>query len=146
LGLGTGAYKPRANGLNIDFELERIVDEKGNQIQATSHEGARPFNKEEQDKINRAGLCIGCHNSYDDPIWDDVIEIFGFAENTEIHKEIMETALNSLVPEPEPELEPVIDTEPPDEPEGVILGFPIDAIVIGTSLGYVVLYSLRKRN
>jgi hypothetical protein len=50
-----------------------------------------------------------------------------------------------LVPKLEPE--PVIDTEPPDDQEGgVIPGFPIGAIIMGASIGYVVLYSLRELN
>jgi hypothetical protein len=139
LGLGTGTYNSLTNGLNIDFELERIVDEDGNQIQATSHEGARAFNKEEQEKIYRAGLCIGCHSSYDDPIWSEITDFVGLAPNTENHKEIMKKALMSLVPEPEP--------EPPEEPdERLIPGFPVEAIIIGTLIGYLVLNILRKRN
>lgn len=47
LGLGSGHYIGKLNGIDIPFELECIVDEDGNQIQATSHVGARPFNKSE---------------------------------------------------------------------------------------------------
>jgi hypothetical protein len=64
LGLGGGYYKVEANfpdGSSIDFELERIVDEEGKQIQQTSHKGARPFNKAEQERISRVGTCIACH-------------------------------------------------------------------------------------
>ena len=58
LGLGSGHYVSRLNGLDIPFELERIVDEDGNQIQGTSHEGARPFNKEELQRMNRMNVCL----------------------------------------------------------------------------------------
>ncbi len=68
LGLGTGIYDSKANGLPIAFEPEQIVDSEGNQIQSTAHEGARPFNKRELEKINRAGVCIACHGS-DSEIW-----------------------------------------------------------------------------
>ncbi len=61
LGLGTGIYDPRANGLPIDTELEQFVNEAGRQIQQTAHEGARPFTKEEMQRISRAGTCIACH-------------------------------------------------------------------------------------
>lgn len=64
LGLGGGYYDIKDNfpdGAPIDFELERIVDEKGQQIQATNHIGARPFNKEEMDRISRVGTCLDCH-------------------------------------------------------------------------------------
>ena len=67
LGLGTGTYNIKANFPDgpapVDFEPERIVDESGNQLQATNHEGARPFNKEEMEKISRVGTCIACHAS-----------------------------------------------------------------------------------
>jgi len=69
LGLGSGFYISRDNGLDIDFELERIVDEEGNQIQETAHVGARPFNREEMEKIDRSGTCIACHGSEPD-FWD----------------------------------------------------------------------------
>jgi hypothetical protein len=96
LGLGSGIYNSSANGLDIDFELERIVDEEGNQIQATSHYGARPFNKTEQEKISRVGLCIGCHESYDDPIWDNVTDEVGFANTPQSHESIMSFALTQI--------------------------------------------------
>ena len=63
LGLGSGIYDSFANGLNIDFELERIVDEEGNQIQTTNHVGARPFNKEEMDRMRMDTTCIICHTT-----------------------------------------------------------------------------------
>jgi hypothetical protein len=66
LGLGNGIYNAKANfpaGTGPDFELERIVDEEGKQLQGTAHEGARPFNKEEQMRISRVGVCIACHGS-----------------------------------------------------------------------------------
>jgi hypothetical protein len=96
LGLGTGIYDSSENGLEIDFELERIVDESGNQIQATSHDGARPFNKAEQKKISRVGTCLGCHQSYSDPIWDNITDEVGFAENPEAHKSVLNLVLTSF--------------------------------------------------
>ena len=66
LGLGGGIYDVRANfpgGGGPDFELERIVDENGKQLQGTAHEGSRPFNKAEQQRISRVGTCIACHGS-----------------------------------------------------------------------------------
>ena len=96
LGLGSGFYDPQANGLPIDFELERIVDEEGRQIQATSHEGARPFTQEEQQKISRVGTCIGCHQDNSDPIWQDVQAVVGIAANPEQHMQIMRRALHAL--------------------------------------------------
>ena len=72
-GLGGGYYVSRYNGLDIDFEPERIVDEKGKQIQETAHEGARPFNEEELLKLDRSGTCVACHGS-DTEFWSRVKE------------------------------------------------------------------------
>ncbi|WP_137223662.1 multiheme c-type cytochrome [Shewanella sp. MEBiC00475] len=67
LGLGSGVYDINRNFPDgkapIDFELERFVDENGKQLQSTSHEGARPFNKQEMDRISRVGSCLACHGS-----------------------------------------------------------------------------------
>jgi hypothetical protein len=62
-GLGTGIYDPNANLLPINFELERIVDEFGNQIQTTSHVGTRPFNYNEQQRMQMDTTCVMCHAS-----------------------------------------------------------------------------------
>ncbi len=88
LGLGSEYYDITANfpaGAPIDFELERIVDEAGNQLQATNHEGARPFNAEEMDRISRVGTCIACHGS-------SKITLLGNAPNDALHsREIRES-------------------------------------------------------
>lgn len=95
LGLGGGVYDSRKNGLDIDFELERIVDEEGNQIQATSHYGARPFNKEEQQKIYRVNACLSCHSyqSADKEAWDKVAKNIGEAPNDKLHSIAIETIM-----------------------------------------------------
>jgi len=90
LGLGQGIYDARANGLDIPFELERIVDEEGKQIQAVSHYGARPFNREEQDKIMRVNVCLSCHDAQKDfQVWKKVTDVTGFAKTNARHKEIL---------------------------------------------------------
>jgi len=88
LGLGSGFYISRDNGLDIDFELERIVDEEGSQIQETAHEGARPFNREEQNRIRRTGTCLACHGA-ESGFWETVRERGGVTEapTDELHRE-----------------------------------------------------------
>ncbi len=54
-GLGHGIFQPIRNGLDIPFGLEQIVDQEGRQLQATSHDGARPFNRNELERIKNAG-------------------------------------------------------------------------------------------
>ena len=68
MGLGSGIYDSKKNGLPIDFELERIVDENGKQIQGTSRDGARPFNKSELQRVDRTGTCVACHGA-DSTVW-----------------------------------------------------------------------------
>jgi len=92
-GLGSGHYISKLNGLDIPFELERIVDEDGNQIQATSHVGSRPFNKEEIQKIKRTNVCLGCHEKEPSIFWKNVKNRWGSAKNSEIHKDVMKGIL-----------------------------------------------------
>lgn len=68
MGLGSGIYDSKKNGLPIDFELERIVDENGKQLQETAREGARPFNKAELQRMDRSGTCVACHGA-DAAVW-----------------------------------------------------------------------------
>ncbi|WP_153916802.1 multiheme c-type cytochrome [Shewanella sp. TC10] len=85
LGLGSGVYDVEKNfpeGQAPAFELERFVDEEGNQLQSTSHEGARPFNKEEMDRISRVGSCLACHGS-------DEIGTTGQAPNDITHNKVI---------------------------------------------------------
>ncbi len=90
LGLGSGYYDPRANGLPLDFEWERIVDEDGRQIQDNSHVGARPFNAEEQRKISRVGTCLGCHEETDSAFWERARSEYGEAPDSTAHRHLIE--------------------------------------------------------
>jgi len=90
IGLGTGIYSAKADGIDIPFELERIVDENGRQIQATSHYGARPFNKEELGKMMRVNVCMSCHDfTKEEAIWKKITDITGFAKTNAKHNEIL---------------------------------------------------------
>ncbi len=90
LGLGSGIYNAKANfpdGGGPDFELERIVDETGKQLQGTAHEGARPFNKEEQKRISRSGTCIACHSA-DPKVWQKAAGK-AVAPTDELHRKVI---------------------------------------------------------
>jgi hypothetical protein len=97
LGLGSGHYFSQYNGLDIPFELERIVDEDGNQIQGTSHVGARPFNKEEMEKIKRSYVCIGCHQEMPTIFWEKVKEKWGTVKESEAHQDLLKEILRGSV-------------------------------------------------
>jgi hypothetical protein len=90
VGLGGGVYDTRANGVDVPFELERIVDEKGRQLQATGHFGARPFNMEEQNRVLRVSVCISCHDAQKNAaVWKRVTDVTGFAKTDEKHRDIL---------------------------------------------------------
>ncbi len=94
VGLGSGIYNARKNGLDIDFGLDRIVDEEGKQLQATSHVGARPFNKEEQQRILRVNACTGCHSyTKDKEIWKDITKSLERVKNNEEHNKMLKKML-----------------------------------------------------
>lgn len=56
-------------GHTVPFDAYVTID--GTALQRSSRPGLRPFNGEELQKILRVGFCVGCHESYDDPIWRD---------------------------------------------------------------------------
>jgi len=93
LGLGLGHYISKLNGIDIPFELERIVDEDGNQIQATSHVGARPFNKSQLQKIKRVNVCLSCHQETPTVFWQKVKEKWGEAKNSKVHRDVLKQIL-----------------------------------------------------
>ncbi|NPB08764.1 MAG: hypothetical protein GXO17_00280 [Thermodesulfobacteria bacterium] len=94
LGLGTGIYLSRANGLDIPFELERLVTDDGKQLQATSHVGARPFNGEELRRLRRINLCAACHTFERDPaLWKEVLDRYGRAADETEHQRVLQELL-----------------------------------------------------
>jgi hypothetical protein len=97
MGLGQSHYISLYNCINIPFELERIVDEEGNQIQATSHVWARPFNKEEFDKIKRINMCLGCHQETPSLFWKKVEEKWGVVKDSKSHIDAMRDILRQAV-------------------------------------------------
>jgi len=96
VGLGNGIYNINANfpdGAPINFELEQIVDENGNQIQQTAHEGARPFNKQELNRIGRVGICLSCHGG-EDTSWKKAGEPRAISD--ELHQKAIKRILNKV--------------------------------------------------
>ena len=56
-------------GQTVPFDA--YVDVNGIARQHSSRPELRPFNKNELRSILRLGLCVGCHDTYADPIWKD---------------------------------------------------------------------------
>ena len=69
-------YRSALSGFNIDFPLEAFVSDKGIPLQQASRACARPFNLEELKRITRVGLCLPCHDRYDDVIFNDFTKAF----------------------------------------------------------------------
>jgi len=82
VGLGEGtlsvvddqiSFRALDQGLNTEAgptpPMDGFVALDGTQLQHGSRENLRAFSGEELKKILRVGLCAGCHDSYDDPIW-----------------------------------------------------------------------------
>lgn len=97
LGLGSDFYFSNFNGLDIPFELERFVNEDGIQIQATSHEGARPFNKQEMEKIKRVNACLGCHEETPSTFWNKTIQKWGTVKDSKTHQDLLKNILRDSV-------------------------------------------------
>lgn len=60
------------NGKTVPFDA--WVTLEGQQLQHGSRDKVRPFNKTELENILRVGVCVGCHDSYDDPAWKNYSE------------------------------------------------------------------------
>ena len=82
LGLGEGTlyekdgelvFQSLEKGLDTNdgrtVPLDGYVTLDGTPLQYSSRPELRPFNGKELKTIIRVGLCVDCHNSYDDKIW-----------------------------------------------------------------------------
>ncbi len=85
LGLGNGIGRrdrgnferlgrPQAEGAPKEYVPEGLADSEGRPLQGTSHAGARPFTREELDRIFRVAACVVCHQSARDPIYENFDE------------------------------------------------------------------------
>lgn len=54
-------------GQTVGFDVFVSLD--GTPLQHGSRKDLRPFNGDELRRILRVGLCVGCHDSYEDPLW-----------------------------------------------------------------------------
>lgn len=95
LGLSPGASAAVASsGLSMLVPLERMVDEKGMQLQEVSHPGARPFNEHELELTSRFNLCLSCHKDMAYPdLWGKITEAFGRAATNKDHEHILNNIL-----------------------------------------------------
>lgn len=59
-------------GPTVGFDTFVTLD--GTPLQHGSRANLRPFNGDELRRILRVGLCVGCHDSYEDPLWKNYTE------------------------------------------------------------------------
>lgn len=83
---------------NILFKIEKFAPGAkatvhGQPLAGSSQTNARPLNQEELTRILRVGNCIPCHDTYGDPIYQDMQESFAF-EKTQAHRELRNQILN----------------------------------------------------
>jgi hypothetical protein len=62
-------YDAKAAGLQTSCPPDGFTDVEGKPLQGASHPKARPFNKEELDRITAVAACLPCHDLGDDPVW-----------------------------------------------------------------------------
>jgi hypothetical protein len=84
IGLGEGilhgngenrVFRPTHNasdhGPGLSFPLDGFVTLAGNPLQTGSKNGVRPFNVQEIERVLSVDTCVGCHNTYEDRIYQD---------------------------------------------------------------------------
>jgi len=64
-------WDPIASGLGLSHPLDGYVGLDGQPFQTGYQERVRPFNRDEMERILGVGPCLGCHATYDDPIYRD---------------------------------------------------------------------------
>ena len=82
---------------SLDHDLSRIVTEDGEQLVTVGSHWplTGPLPQEMREKMERTGLCMGCHqNMTNEDLWDKV-STPGFVNN-EQHQEVMNQALQAL--------------------------------------------------
>jgi hypothetical protein len=102
----------------LDHDLSRIVTEEGQQLMTVgSHwPDSGPLSDDQRTRVERVGVCMGCHQNMSDPdFWDDnVIAKYGRVATTDEHIEAMDQVIQDAVgaPEaPEPAAEPEAEEE-----------------------------------
>jgi hypothetical protein len=84
LGLGSGLLLPGPDGkgnrhlspfkgqTEFPHSWESLADPDGRPLQSATRPGARPFHREELRKMLRVNPCLPCHESYQDPIYQNL--------------------------------------------------------------------------
>ena len=110
LGLGEGEIKIGKNPTGINdfvdplnrsdimhkasqFDPQAKVTMRGESLAGMHQQKARAFNQEEINRILSVGNCIPCHESYEDPIYQDIKKSYKF-ERTQNHRQLRDKILS----------------------------------------------------
>jgi len=64
-------YDSAASNLGISFPLDGLMSEEQKESKTNASRKTRPFIKSERDHILAVNACLGCHNRYDDKIYQN---------------------------------------------------------------------------
>ena len=87
-------YDMKKSGLISNFPYDAMVTPQGQQLGSNSHPGARPFNQKEINTILRVGTCLPCHDTYDDPIYQNIYDSYKKEEGSK-HKKLVDDMLKA---------------------------------------------------
>jgi hypothetical protein len=79
------------------FEPQAKVSMRGESLAGAHQPKARTFNQKEINRILRVGNCIPCHDSYGDPIYQNIQNSYRF-ESTQDHRRLRDKILNLRQP------------------------------------------------
>jgi len=82
---------------DFPYALDQLVLRSGKQIQNMPLPEDRPLNQEERNLVEREGLCIGCHQYYGTPEWENIVKKYGKAATAEQHEKMVSEAIKSLM-------------------------------------------------
>ena len=94
---GTERTEPQIPAIPFPYDLSTLVKREGEQVQTMTYKAVRPMNNFERHRVEREGLCIGCHQHYGTPAWQALLERVGPAGTTRKHAEMMNKAVQALM-------------------------------------------------
>ncbi len=81
-------------GKKSEVASDSTVTPRGEPLAGSSQPKARPFNQEEINRILKVGNCIPCHESYEDPIYQNIEKSYAF-EKTLDHRNLRSSILGT---------------------------------------------------
>ncbi len=135
----------------LDIDWSQIVTRDGEQLQIVgSHwPDSRPLDQEQRERVERTGLCMGCHrNMADDAYWTgQVVAKYGRMLTDDEHVEHMDHLLREATAAGEPAAdEPEAAPVPEEADDGIdiwIVFLTLAALVVGILVGVIAPFRAR---